>query len=308
MVKIPIKVEISLDEESKQVLRDYYRAKFSSENHGGTPKTNAATARVTPPDWDLICRAKKALEEWLKENANLAYTRAEVLREEWRPKAGESFYGISKSSTVTDRLDENGYSPFMSDYYAFAPTRELAEEIVAIREGKWLPKKWDVVFDLKPNLQLPILHECNGYVAGKDYLPSEWKYFPSEAQRTRYIKKQKAEAKRKAIGKIFGMDVVLDPKMEPNTIELRSPAKPCKTCGGTGKIMNPCGGAIYPCPSCWDGSPDCKREEKRICVTYSPLQSIQKGEVVKFEDGLEYVALKVWNDDNATHVKFRKLA
>lgn len=70
--------------------------------------------------------------------------RAQVLREEWKPENPEFeiWYYVTLDNKVTLDIGKHPYP----NKLAYAPTQALAEEIVAIREGRWKYKKGDRIY------------------------------------------------------------------------------------------------------------------------------------------------------------------
>jgi hypothetical protein len=132
----------------------------------------------------------------------ITYDRQKVLSEEWIPVTSETeeYYDVRQDNSIY--LPYIGYKetrrPFVildekkiKENYSFAPTHELAEEIVQIREGKWLPKKGDKALRINRNTfkEDYSLMECSYELANDNLL--SWVYFPSEKQCVAFVTKNK---------------------------------------------------------------------------------------------------------------------
>lgn len=119
-----------------------------------------------------------------------SYSRAQVLCELWEP-TGQCFR-IPLGNDILNYDSAWGYSTrsLRAGGDVFAPSHELAEEIVQIREGKWLPKKDDEVYSCNENLIISP-HFWNGGSARHDFVKgSTHLNFPSAKQRDAFIQKQ----------------------------------------------------------------------------------------------------------------------
>ena len=154
-----------------------------------------------------------------KDSFEPSFSRAEVLSEKWEPKSinpcfsdyfiitdkniiEKGFFTFAMLDGIRNYFNTKGYSIYhlmqknslrlaIDNLFSFSPTRELAEEIVSIREGNWLPKKGDRIFSLYRN-SFGIV--CNGRY---DDLPREsdatlnsiadYVYFPTPEQRNRFV-------------------------------------------------------------------------------------------------------------------------
>lgn len=125
-----------------------------------------------------------------------SYSRQEVLSELWIPSEVEfSIYEGEDGKHEIVEHDSCGCQ--LKDFYShipkhsFAPTRELAEEIVQIRLGKWEPKIGDFIWGCKWDCSIGI------YEFAGQKLPYNWsgsnsaRAFPSVAQRQTFIEKNK---------------------------------------------------------------------------------------------------------------------
>lgn len=129
------------------------------------------------------------------------WDRQTVLEEKWLPHEGQPemlFYPVQTGNSIgqfnTLIHTIKGLKKYQNHHgYSFAPTRELAEEIAQIREGKWLPKKGDYYYAFE---------RANGHTF--DYLLTDrstidkngqgwlkiYAYYPSAEQRDKHIPKQ----------------------------------------------------------------------------------------------------------------------
>lgn len=126
-----------------------------------------------------------------QEQPQPTYSRQAVITEKWEPKLNEEYFAITRDNNIIPCINYHlsELSRHSSQGFIFAPTLELAEEIVQIRKGEWLPKKGDMVYcDIK---------ECyyfNGKKTGHDYTAtSNYSHhnFPSAKQRQAFIEKNK---------------------------------------------------------------------------------------------------------------------
>lgn len=125
-----------------------------------------------------------------------AYSRQEVLSELWQPK-NVDFYAISCGNVITKHpylvTSELYKESFIISGHVFAPTEELALEIRAVREGKWLPEKGDkFVRAWKNGWTNSDDINTAGYSFGSNNSES---YFPSLKQRDTFIAKNKPKEK-----------------------------------------------------------------------------------------------------------------
>lgn len=123
-----------------------------------------------------------------------SYDRMQVLREEYDiPEGGRGYY-VNKRNKIGPyhHLLKAGYEYAKSNGEVFAPTEELAKEIVQVREGKWLPKKYDRYCACN---EKDLTH---GWVKGKTLIVAREDeeadghlHFPSVAQLLLYVEKHK---------------------------------------------------------------------------------------------------------------------
>lgn len=145
----------------------------------------------------------------------LKYDRMQVLRGEWIPPVGISFYtirphhigniGYNNLKDGTTWVENSYYC--LADAHArgirFFPTRELAEEYLLIAEGKWLPKKGDTYCAINRKRADDLCDNCVS--RGHDVSALEhYIYFPSEAQRDEYIAKHK-KPERPLVGSVIDL-------------------------------------------------------------------------------------------------------
>ncbi len=109
-----------------------------------------------------------------------SFTRAEIIEEKWRAAATAGYcYCISPRNEIR-RITNFESSDSLTTDYVFAPDFNLAEEIVQIREGKWRPRKGDMIYcDVKGCVY--------GEKAGHDYGENQTHHmFPSPKQLERF--------------------------------------------------------------------------------------------------------------------------
>ena len=131
-------------------------------------------------------------------------SRQTVLQELWMPREDERAWRINQDNEIVAYKVVNllQFEQHKEKGYAFAPYdhRDWAEAIVKVRKGEWLPKKADSVFACSRRNNGVAFRNGKfswvyGFTCEKDF---EGKYeaydrifFPSEAQRTRFIESQK---------------------------------------------------------------------------------------------------------------------
>lgn len=139
--------------------------------------------------------------KWIhKDELNSLYSRAQVLREEWIPEKPDFYYIDDKNEIHSDLyLKYSSLGRISETGFAFAPTRELAEEIVQIHKGEWKPKVGDRVW------QCANSKYCKGeyyIVANQDCIWDDdcsTEYiipFPSGKQRDAFIEKNKPQQEK----------------------------------------------------------------------------------------------------------------
>ncbi len=131
-----------------------------------------------------------------------SYSRQQVLCEEWLPLydasnpsgynwiAEDHFCIFPNNSIHFHEAYIHGCRPLKAPGCAYAPTKDLAEEIVSIREEKWRWKKGDIIW----------WHFCGvqSKITTSDYnelLYSDIPAFPSEKQLIAFIEKNKPKEK-----------------------------------------------------------------------------------------------------------------
>lgn len=117
-----------------------------------------------------------------------SWGRGQILREEWEPSDGEMVLIIDKYNIVKPAYYwAKNKEYYKSQYESHAPTRELALEIVSIRQGEWIPEKDDEYFILD-NGKEDLAFDGNIAAEGKHLYRGikNINYFPSAKQRSTY--------------------------------------------------------------------------------------------------------------------------
>lgn len=139
-----------------------------------------------------------------------SYSRAQVLCEKYEPITGETCFGISATNRIIiyENLSIASHEATKKLGYVFAPSKELAEEIVQIRLGKWLPKKGDDCFPYSSRTKQRYwehINVCEDFTEDKRFEQTTH-YFPCAKQRDTFIEKQKEkETLTKAQIKLHGL-------------------------------------------------------------------------------------------------------
>ena len=126
-----------------------------------------------------------------------SYNRATVLQELWEPTSTK-IYCIDRENNIGNQYKVTPpVSAETLEYIqglVFAPTKELAEEIVSIRKGEWLPKKGDKFVWCTKSLFFNERFICEGG-AVTDFRNKSDYHFPSPQQRDAFIEKNKPKEK-----------------------------------------------------------------------------------------------------------------
>lgn len=146
----------------------------------------------------------KAAKDWIDKNKTVDvadYSRQEVLQEEWEPNRGDTYYTVDDKNNINSLDMPNSFAFAKKNGYAFAPNEDLAQEIAAARESKWLPKKGDHFYTcgrvdcvISKN---PLAAE--GFaLSDYDFNPLYYDriFFPSVKQREAFIAKNKLKEEK----------------------------------------------------------------------------------------------------------------
>lgn len=128
------------------------------------------------------------------------WDRQQVLREEWKCGLYEPCVVVDADNRIWDfsgvipnrhNIPVISWGAYLSFQHpiVLSSTRELAEEIVAIREGRWAPQKGDIYYQITKDLH----SDSFRFTALPNYIydASRFYYFPSKRQRDAFIKKNK---------------------------------------------------------------------------------------------------------------------
>ncbi len=168
---------------------------ISIKRNDGTYENVTLTPLSTTPTPCACCfRSNGEHSETCIYEPQPSYDRAQVLREEWSPKNTlPSLWTIDLQNRIVeyahDSYDFRNIGIWQPGKKVFAPRRELAEEIVAIREGKWLPHHQDRFFAIRRD---KMTVDWDG--VWRDIQLEEddfYIYFPSPEQRDRFIAEHK---------------------------------------------------------------------------------------------------------------------
>lgn len=131
----------------------------------------------------------------MAEYIDLTYDRVQVLREEWKPRGYTEFFAVDSENTIhpKDFPYTNILHCIFDGSIKFAPTQALAEEIVAIRKGKWEAQECDPFCNAIANpLRIGMSYIGTWHESTNCHYSGTYE-FPSFEQRDTFIATQKSD-------------------------------------------------------------------------------------------------------------------
>lgn len=120
------------------------------------------------------------------------YPRQQIISEEWTTDVNSPAFVIDKYDRIFDHSKDGWGFQFYEHPIALAPTKEFIEEILLIRQGKWIPLKGDECYIVNRNTFnfSNIARIFNGKPKHIEMLDL-YAHFPSIKQRDEWMSKNK---------------------------------------------------------------------------------------------------------------------